>query len=183
MVELGAHTVKGRSDMFAQISPVRAGTIQVNFLRRWKQALFGAGHDLHDSGGKFALEQFDQGINLAGALGLDGLPKTRRQGFDLDFDPVKLRAGNQRGHVAFADLQINHRTVAHIGASAGEPIGIVAVGLEVVAPGLAPKGAGNLAPIQHDGRSCPAGLLGQFCSFARCFSPPFRDRHVRTPSV
>jgi hypothetical protein len=37
--------------MLAQISPVLAGTIEVNFLRRRKQVLFGAGHDLVAAGG------------------------------------------------------------------------------------------------------------------------------------
>ena len=98
LVELGAHTVKRSSDVFAQVCPVRTGTIQVNFLRRRKKASFAPGNDLHHRRREFALEQFNQGIDFAGAFGLDGFPKARSQRLDLDVDRRVLtrRPGRSR---------------------------------------------------------------------------------------
>ena len=74
--------------MLAQVRPIRAGAVQFDFLGRREKPAFGAGDDLHDRRGELALEQFNEGINFPGALGLDGFPETRRQRLDLDFDFV-----------------------------------------------------------------------------------------------
>ena len=63
-------------------------------------------------------------------------------------DVVNLRAADQGGDAARADLQIHHRSVAHIGAAARQPIGIIAVAFEVVAPRLAPERSSRWCGLQ-----------------------------------
>src|ERR1039458_6492422 len=51
------------------------------------------------------------------------------------------------------NLQIDHRPVAHIGPPARQPVGIIAVPLQVLAPGHAPKRLGDGAAFDADRKS------------------------------
>ena len=182
LIQPRADAIQRGGDMLAEIGPIRAGAVQFDFFGRREKPSFGAGDDLHDRRGKFALEQFDEGIDFPGAFGLDGFPEARRQRLDFDFDFVKARSRHAGGHLALADLEINHRTVADISAAARQAVGIVAVSLQVVAPCLAPEGAGDLAAFQQDRRGGLAILFGQLGHFTRGLGAAFRHRHIRPPS-
>lgn len=92
LIQPRADAIQRGGDVLAEFGPIRAGAVQFDLFRRRKKSLFGAGYDLHDRRGKFALEQFDEGINFPGALRLDGFPEARRQRLDIDFDLVKARS-------------------------------------------------------------------------------------------
>ena len=88
------------------------------------------------------------------------------QGRDRDGDPVQLAAADEGLDRARAELQIHDRPVADVGPAAGEPVGEVAVPLEVVAPRLAPEAPGDRAPLDHDGRDRLPLLLNRAISRA-----------------
>ena len=73
--------------------------------------------------------------------------------------PVELRAADHRRDLAARDLQVDHRAVADVGAAARQAVRVVAVALEVVAPGLAPEGAGDGAALDDHGRDRLSLLL------------------------
>ena len=75
------------------------------------------------------MKEFDEGINLAGALGLDGFPQVLGQGLDFDLDFVEFGAGDPGADFALGNLQVADGAIANIGAAARQSVGEVAVGL------------------------------------------------------
>ena len=86
---------------------------------------------------------------------------------------VNLRAADQRLDLARRDLQIDHRSIAHVGPAARQPIREVAVALEIVAPRLAPERLGDGAALDDDRRDWVPFLL-ELLHFARRLPPPLR---------
>src|ERR1022692_2712279 len=79
------------------------------------------------------------------------------------------------------NLQIDHRPVAHIGPPARQPVGIIAVPLQVLAPGHAPKRLGDGAAFDADG--CDGmPLLLALLHLARRSAPTLPSRNIGPPS-
>jgi hypothetical protein len=111
----------------------------------WEEALPGPGDDLHDGGGEPALEQFDEGIDLAGGFGEDPFPARLGEWLDLDADLIEVGSLHEGLDFARRDLEINDGAVSHVGAAARQAILVIAIGFEVVAPGLAPERGRDLS--------------------------------------
>src|ERR1039457_6575931 len=60
------------------------------------------------------------------------------------------RAADVGMDLAGGNLQVDHGPVAHIGPPARQPVGIIAVPLEVLAPGRAPERLGDGAAFDAD---------------------------------
>src|ERR1039458_581012 len=107
-----------------------------------------------------------------------------RLGFrgDADLDLVKLRAADRRLDLAGPDVKVDYRSVADVSPAARQAVRIVHVGLQVVAPRLAPEGAGNHAALDLDG---PDGLslLSQLGHFPFRFAAALGHRDVGSKSV
>ena len=82
--------------------------------------------------------------------------------------------------MAGLDLEVDHRAVAHVASPAWQAIGVVAIGFEVLAPGLAPEGRGDLAPRDLDRRDIAAGFL-HLGDLLRCAATTLCHRHVGRP--
>src|SRR5258708_3020896 len=76
---------------------------------------------------------------------------------------------------------MNHRSVAHIAPASRQAIGIVAVPLEVVAPGLTPEGRSDEAAFDLDRRN-GTPLLPALLHFAYRRAPPLGNWNIRFPS-
>ena len=75
--------------MFTKIRPIRAGAIQIDIFWRGEKSLFLAGDNLHHARRQLALQELNKGINLPGALRLDGLPGPGRQRLDFDLNFIE----------------------------------------------------------------------------------------------
>src|ERR1035438_4139228 len=77
---------------------------------------------------------------------------------------------------------MDHRAVAYVGPAARQPVRVIHVRLEVVAPGLAPKAAGNRAALELDG---PNGfpLLRQLRHCPLRFTAALSHRYVGSKSI
>src|SRR5207249_9111437 len=129
-----------------------------------------------------SLQELDEGVDGARAVPADGAPAGSRHRSDRHLHVVHRRAADERRDAARADLQIDHRSVAHVGPSARQPIREVAIAFEVVAPGFAPERPGNRAAFDHDRRYL-AALLLELRQFARGLSPSSADRDVGLEAV
>src|SRR5450631_1853802 len=97
-----------------------------------------------------------------------------------ELDAVDLGAGHQRVHLAGVDTQIDDGTVAHIGPPTRQAVRKVAVGLQVVAPGLAPEAARDRAAFDGH-RLADLPHFHQRRSLALSLAPPLRDRNIGCP--
>lgn len=105
------------------------------------------------------MEQFDQRIDLAGT-GMDNvLPFFRIKRFNLNVDLVKTGSADLRNDLALRNLQIQNGAIPDIAPSPRKTIGVVAVGLQVIAPGIAPEGRRDLSSQKFDGFELLAFLL------------------------
>ena len=120
-IESRTDTIKRRGDVLAHRGGIRATAAKADFLRRREKAAARPRDALHHGRRQLTL------------------PLNARHGRDLDLDPVKTRAHDMSGRLACPDLEVNHRAIAQIRPSARQAIGIVAVALEILAPGLAPE--------------------------------------------
>ena len=159
MVETCAHAVERCRHVLAHRRPVGARAIERNLTGCGKEPRTLAAHDLHHALGDGALQQLDQRVDLARALVLDAGPSPLDQALDLDVDLVDFRATDEGADAPGLDLQVDHRAVAHVRPAARQSIGVVAVGLEVLAPRVAPKSRGDLAARNLDRRDLAPGLL------------------------
>jgi hypothetical protein len=125
---------------------------------RGEQAVGLPADALHDRFGQAPLQQLDQRVDAAGAVGADRPPGRGGQRLDGDQDRIDLRADHFRPDLARADPQIDHRAVADIAASARQAIGEILVALEIFAPGLAPETRRDLAPFDDDRRRRLSGF-------------------------
>src|SRR5207244_1605577 len=99
---------------------------------------------------KLASQEFDYGVDLTGTIGTDCFPtRSWNRGY-VYFDFVYRRSTDQCRHGAVCDLQIDHRSVAYIGAATRKTVRVVAVALEIVAPGFAPECLRYLKTIDGD---------------------------------
>src|SRR5271168_4693428 len=78
------------------------------------------------------------------------------------------------------DLQIDHQTIAHVAASALQPVLVIAVALQIVAPRLAPERRGDLAAF-HGHRRQERAFLAQLPRRTLSLEAPFGDRDVGRP--
>src|SRR5687767_4015109 len=85
----------------------------------------------------------------------DCLPALLGDRRDLDFDLIHSRPAYQSIHGSRLDLQIEYAATSYVGATAWESIGIVAVALEVLAPGLSPKRICDPSAVNDDWRLIP----------------------------
>jgi hypothetical protein len=90
-IKSGADSIQDCCDMLAKHCPIRAATIQINFLRVGEETILWIGQPSHDSFVKAAFQQIKQGIDSLGAVFLDPLPHGDRQCIDIDPDLVNLR--------------------------------------------------------------------------------------------
>ena len=88
IVEAVADPVKGGGEVFAEVSVVGAIAAQAYVLRQGEETVVGVGDVAHDFGGELAFEKFDEGADLAGAAGFEGVPFLRVEGGDGDGDLV-----------------------------------------------------------------------------------------------
>src|ERR1039457_2366045 len=111
-------------------------------------------------------QQLNQRANRARAFVAQALPLRLGCRGDADPDLVKLRPADRGLDLTGAYVKVDHRAVADVSPATRQAVCVVHVGLQVVAPGLAPKGAGNCAALDLDG---PNGfpLLGKL-SHSRC---------------
>ena len=181
LVESGADAIEHCRHMLAHICPVRATARKLDLLGRREQARVLPANPFHDALGKPSLEKLDERINRARAVRADGFPASLgdRSNFHRDF--VNLRAADQSVDRARSDLKIDYRTVSHIGPPARQPVGKVAVALEIVAPGLAPEGLDDGASFD-DHRRDGLPLLLALLHLAGRFPPPFCHGNVGFPS-
>src|ERR1700742_2430104 len=80
------------------------------------------------------------------------------------------------------NLQVDHESVAYIAASALQPILVIAVTLQVVAPRLAPERGRDLPGFNHHRRQHRA-LLAQLACFPFSVALPFGDRDISWPLI
>src|ERR1017187_3544449 len=105
--------------------------------------------------GEAPAQQLDQRPNRARAFVAQSLPLRLGCRGNADLDLVKLRAADRRLDLAGSDVKVDHRSVADVSPATRQAVRVVHVGLQVVAPRLAPEGAGNRAALDLDG---PDGL-------------------------
>lgn len=154
---------RGRN-VFAHFGPVGARAIQPDFDRLGEQARVSTGHDLHDVRGEPPLQEVQERAHAAGAFRFQRLPSVRFNQIDIDFDSVKVTSTYQRAHDSGSNVQIDDRTVPNVTATAGEPVGIVAVRFEVRAPGFAPEAPGNRPAVDADWTQfLPVSFPGLYC--------------------
>src|SRR5207247_2598508 len=151
LVEPGADAVEYRRNVLAHRGPVGATAREPDLGRRGEQPGLLPTDALHNACGEAPPEQLDQGVDRARAVRANRGPARLRHGRDLDGHPVDLRAADQRPHVAGRDPEVEHRAVPDVGAAARQPVREVAVALQVIAPGLAPKRSRNRAALDHHG--------------------------------
>src|SRR5690242_15933151 len=82
---------------------------------------------LHDAFRKASLQKLHQGIDPARAIATDRLPLQLRHRPNADRDGIDRRAADPSFYFEWPDLQINHRTVAHIGAAARQTAFVIAI--------------------------------------------------------
>src|SRR4029453_10204209 len=136
----------------------------------------------HDALREASLQELDEGVDGARAVLADGAPTGARHRPDRDLHLVHRRAADERRDAARPDLEIDHRSVAHVGPPPGQPIGEVAVAFKVGAPSFAPERLGDLAAFDRDWRYLSAVLL-ELRQFARSLSPSSADRDVEPEAV
>ena len=78
---------------------------------------------------------------------------------DVDLHLVDFRAAHQRLDLAARDLQVDDRAIADIGAPARQPVFVVGIAFEIVAPRLAPEALGDLTALDDDRRNDAPLLL------------------------
>src|SRR5579883_790 len=144
--------------MLAHARPVRTGARHLDFRGLGEEAVLAVGDDLHHPVREAPLEQLDQRAHLPGALSLDTRPMPGRQRLDPDFDVIEARAAHHCRNDAGAHLEVEHGTISRIAAAARQPVLVVPVGLEILAPGLAPEAARDGATLDHHGRGLAAAL-------------------------
>ncbi len=139
VIEPRSDTVHDGGDVLAHAGPIRTGTGHLDLARLGEQAALVSRHDIHHALRQLPLEQFHERTDLSRAARLDTTPLLLRQGRDIDGDLIKFGSADRRRDLARVDLQIHHRAVADIRATARQTVFIVAVGFHVVAPRLAPE--------------------------------------------
>jgi len=117
----------------------------LDLFRRGEQTVSLAADALRYVLRNLALQKLDDGADRAGAVRADRLPARRRRDRDVDLDLIDLRAANPRLDLSSRELQVDHGAVVDISAPAWQPAGEVGIALQIVAPGLAPKGLDTLA--------------------------------------
>ena len=100
--------------------------------------------------GKTALQQLEQRADLAGAPLFDRAPLLARQRLDRDLDGVEFGAADLGLDPALVDGQVADGAVADVGAAARQAVLKVAERFQVLAPGFAPEGLGDLAAFDRD---------------------------------
>src|SRR6202012_4172733 len=78
------------------------------------------------------------------------------------------------------DLQINHQTISNVASSTLQPVMVITVAVQIVAPCLAPEGGDKFSAF-HDYRRQDGALLAQFSGRSLSLAPPFGDRDVGGP--
>src|ERR1700733_2040893 len=157
-----------------------AGEADLRRLREQTATL--AANSLHHAVGKAALQQLHQRIDTTRAIGADRFPLRRWHCFDADLDRVERRSADHRPHRVRRDLQVDYQAVAQVAASAFEPVRVIAVALQIVAPCPAPEG-GHDPAARHGHRRQDSALLAQPGDRAFGLQTPFGDRHIDWPLI
>ncbi len=182
LIESRADAVEYGRDMLAHRGPVEAAARKLDLSRRGKQPRLRPADALHDTLGEATLQQFHQRIDGTRAILADRRPPSLGHGRDFHRHPVELRSAHDGADRAGRDAQIDHRSVAHVRASPWQAVREIAVALEVVAPGLAPKRSGDRAALD-DHRGCRIALLLERLRLPRGPVPARRHGNVRLPLV
>ena len=177
-IETVANAVQRGSYVLAHACPVGTGTGHLDLRGRREKTAVAAGHDRHHAGREPALQKLHHGADPGTALLFEFLPAGHGKRPNLDGDAIKARAADHGCDLARLDLEIDHRTVANVGAAARQTIREIAVRLQVVAPGLAPEGGSDGAARDLDWRHLLA-FSGQPPNLAQGIGPPLRYGNIR----
>ena len=105
------------------------------------------------------MQQLHEGTDLAATFLFQGLPPDLGEFIDFYLDVIQAGAPDHGRDLPLANLQMDDRTIAGIGAPTGQAIGEIAVALQIFAPCDAPESGGNVSPLDHHRRnlfSCPS---------------------------
>ena len=98
----------------------------------------------------FALQQFDEGTDLAHAASFQPIPPLHLQRRDIDGNAIEFRPGNHGLDLSLPDAKMADGSVAHVGTASRQAVAVVSKRFQVRTPTLAPKAAGDRAPFYLD---------------------------------
>src|SRR5680860_292171 len=138
--------------MLAHVCAVWAGAGEANFRWFGEQALLLSAKALHNTVGEPALQEFNQGIDSAGAIRADRAPLAWRQRLYGNDNLVDRRSADQRFDLQSRYLEIDYQPIADVRPTAGQSVLVVAIAFQIVAPRLPPKRSDDFASLDRDRR-------------------------------
>ena len=167
--------------MLAHVGGVGARAVERQLARLGEQPVPRVGENAEHLGGQLAAQQADEGADATGAVRDDPSPTRLRERRDADRHLVELAAGHVGLHPSGPDRQVEHGAISQVGAAARQPVGEVGVAFQVVGPGLAPEGGGelSLAVGEHDRVSRALAPLQELRECPRALGLLLRDGYVR----
>ena len=164
--------------MFAHAGRIRATARKLNFPGQRKHSGALPAKPFHRCFRESSFKQLDEGIDLARAIFADRFPPGGGNCRDVYLHAIKSRPADQRRNGCLFHLKIDDATTSQVAAAARQSVPVIAVTLEVPAPGLPPERFCDLRPMNDDRRG-----FRKFRCLLLGLAASFSDRDVGSPIV